>query len=105
MIHVRNLHKKFGKLHVLRGIDEHIKRAVVVICPSGQRILRCLNLLNIPLKGDHLKVFHHRSENDINQLRQKMGIYFNSLICFTYECFKNYIGTSLKRHLRGAGSC
>ncbi|HCO28609.1 MAG TPA: peptide ABC transporter ATP-binding protein, partial [Lachnospiraceae bacterium] len=48
MIHVKNLHKHFGKLKVLNGIDIHIKKGecVCVIGPSGSgksTFLRCLN--------------------------------------------------------------
>ena len=56
MIKVNNLHKSFGKLDVLNGIDEHIKpgEVVVVIGPSGSgksTFLRCLNLLETPTSG------------------------------------------------------
>ncbi|HPO03599.1 amino acid ABC transporter ATP-binding protein [Treponema zuelzerae] len=56
MIKVEALHKNFGKLHVLRGIDEHIEQGevVVIIGPSGSgksTFLRCLNLLEEPTAG------------------------------------------------------
>ena len=51
MIKVKNLHKKFGKLHVLQGIDVSIEKGevVVVIGPSGSgksTFLRCLTYWN-----------------------------------------------------------
>ena len=57
MIKVKNLHKSFGSLQVLKGIDEHIKKGekVVVIGPSGSgksTFLRCLNLLETPTEGE-----------------------------------------------------
>ena len=57
MIHVNNLHKSFGKNEVLKGINEHIKQGevVVIIGPSGSgksTFLRCLNLLEVPTKGE-----------------------------------------------------
>ena len=57
MIKVKNIHKNFGKLEVLRGINEEIKEGEVVsiIGPSGSgksTFLRCLNLLEIPTKGE-----------------------------------------------------
>ena len=57
MIHVSKLCKDFGKNHVLKGIDEHIKKGevVVVIGPSGSgksTFLRCLNLLEEPTSGN-----------------------------------------------------
>ena len=50
LIKVEGLQKSFGKLDVLKGIDEEINRGdvVVVIGPSGSgksTFLRCLNLL------------------------------------------------------------
>ena len=57
MIEVRGLHKFFGDLHVLRGIDLEVARREVlcVIGPSGSgksTLLRCVNLLIRPDKGD-----------------------------------------------------
>ena len=50
MIKVKNLHKKFGDLTVLNGIDEHITQGevVVIIGPSGSgksTLLRCATFL------------------------------------------------------------
>lgn len=57
MIKVKNIQKSFGKLQVLKGINEEIKAGEVVsiIGPSGSgksTFLRCLNLLEIPTKGE-----------------------------------------------------
>lgn len=57
VIDVKNLHKYFGSLEVLKGIDCHIDKGecVYVIGPSGSgksTFLRCLNLLETPTKGD-----------------------------------------------------
>lgn len=56
MINVKNLHKHFGSLVVLNGIDIEIKQGekVAVIGPSGSgksTFLRCLNLLERPTIG------------------------------------------------------
>ncbi len=56
MISVKNLHKHFGSLVVLDGIDIEIKKGekVAVIGPSGSgksTFLRCLNLLERPTLG------------------------------------------------------
>ncbi len=91
MIRVSNLHKKFGKLHVLRGIDEHIRKGevVVVIGPSGSgksTFLRCLNLLEYPTEGEIIfeGVSITDPKNDINQLRQKMGMVFQQFNLFPH---------------------
>ncbi|ALC92644.1 arginine ABC transporter ATP-binding protein [Bacillus sp. FJAT-18017] len=56
MISIRGLHKQFGDLQVLKGIDLEVEKGkvVVVIGPSGSgktTLLRCLNVLETPTKG------------------------------------------------------
>jgi L-cystine transport system ATP-binding protein len=56
MIRIRDLHKTFGELQVLKGIDIDIPKGkvVVIIGPSGSgktTLLRCLNVLEVPTKG------------------------------------------------------
>ena len=56
LLSVKDLHKTFGKLHVLKGVSEEIRRGevVFVIGPSGSgksTFLRCLNLLEVPESG------------------------------------------------------
>ena len=56
MIAINDLHKKFGNLEVLKGIDLTVEKgqAVVVIGPSGSgktTFLRCLNILETPTSG------------------------------------------------------
>lgn len=56
MIDVKNLHKSFGTLDVLKGIDLTIEKGekVAIIGPSGSgksTFLRCLNLLEVPTIG------------------------------------------------------
>jgi len=56
LVRVEGLHKSFGKLHVLKGVDFAVRRGevVVVIGPSGSgksTLLRCLNFLEEPQKG------------------------------------------------------
>ena len=83
MIDVKDLHKSFGPVEVLKGINEHIDRGekVVVIGPSGSgksTFLRCLNLLEEPSSGQI--VFNGTvitdPKVDINRMRQKMGMVF-----------------------------
>lgn len=92
MIHVNNLHKSFGKNDVLKGINEHINKGevVVVIGPSGSgksTFLRCLNLLEVPTEG---KIIFEGNDitdkkNDINKLRQKMGMVFQQFNLFPHK--------------------
>ncbi|MDS0526963.1 amino acid ABC transporter ATP-binding protein [Clostridium sp. SHJSY1] len=92
MIHVKNLHKSFGHNEVLKGIDYHIKKGevVVVIGPSGSgksTFLRCLNLLETPTKGEI--VFEGKTitdkKVDIDKLREKMGMVFQSFNLFPHK--------------------
>ena len=57
MISVKDLHVRFGDLHVLSGINQEIRQGekVVVIGPSGSgksTFLRSLNMLDMPWKGE-----------------------------------------------------
>ena len=57
MISVKNIYKSFGKLNVLNGVSLDIEQGekVVIIGPSGSgksTLLRCMNLLEIPEKGE-----------------------------------------------------
>ncbi|MCX7841731.1 MAG: amino acid ABC transporter ATP-binding protein [Clostridia bacterium] len=91
MIKVNGLHKKFGKLHVLNGIDIEINKGevVVVIGPSGSgksTFLRCLNLLEHPTDGEIIfeGVSITSKHNDINKQRQKMGMVFQQFNLFPH---------------------
>ncbi len=91
MIKVKNLHKSFGSLQVLKGIDEHFKKGekVVVIGPSGSgksTFLRCLNLLETPTEGeifiDDEKI--NDPKVDVNHIREKMGMVFQQFNLFPH---------------------
>lgn len=91
MIKVKNLHKSFGKLEVLCGIDEHIKKGekVVVIGPSGSgksTFLRCLNLLETPTDGEIYidDELINAPKVDVNKIREKMGMVFQQFNLFPH---------------------
>lgn len=91
MLEVINLHKKFGNLHVLKGINTEIKKGevVVVIGPSGSgksTFLRCLNLLEVPTQGEIIfeGVSITSKKNNINLQRQKMGMVFQQFNLFPH---------------------
>ena len=91
MITVKDLHKHFGDLHVLKGIDEEIEKGekVVVIGPSGSgksTFLRCLNLLEIPTKGQVIVNGQDITDKktNINHVRQKMGMVFQQFHLFPH---------------------
>ncbi len=98
MINVKGLKKSFGDHEVLCGIDEHIKKGekVVIIGASGSgksTFLRCLNLLEQPTGGH---IFFDGTDitdpkNDINKLRQKMGMVFQQFNLFPHMTVKENI--------------
>ena len=92
VIQIKNLHKKFGTLHVLKGINEviHQGEVVVVIGPSGSgksTFLRCLNLLEEPTEGEILfnGVSITDKQNNINRQREKMGMVFQQFNLFPHK--------------------
>jgi len=91
MITVKNLHKSFGDLKVLRDISEHINanENVVIIGPSGSgksTFLRCLNLLEIPTSGEIVIDGQMITDKavDVNKVRQKMGMVFQQFNLFPH---------------------
>jgi len=57
MIRLEGIHKRFGALEVLKGVDLHVAKGEVVciLGPSGSgksTFLRCVNLLEPPERGD-----------------------------------------------------
>lgn len=94
MLKINNLHKRFDKLEVLKGIDLEVSKGevVVVIGPSGSgksTLLRCLNYLEAPEKGNieisNVKVDAEKShKKDIRDLRKVTAMVFQN-----YNLFKN----------------
>ncbi len=91
MITVKNLHKSFGSLDVLKGVNQHIEpgEKVVVIGPSGSgksTFLRCLNLLEQPTSGQI--IFDGEDITaptcDINLIRRRMGMVFQQFNLFPH---------------------
>lgn len=91
IIKVENLHKYFGKLEVLKGIDYEIyeKEVVCVIGPSGSgksTFLRCINLLEEVTDG--AVYFQGKKINDpsvdINDIRTEVGMVFQQFNLFPH---------------------
>jgi polar amino acid transport system ATP-binding protein len=91
MIEVRDVHKSFGSLHVLKGVSMSVGRAevVVVIGPSGSgksTLLRCVNRLETVDRGE--VVVDGQSLNargiNVNSIRTEIGVVFQSFNLFPH---------------------
>ncbi len=92
MIRIENLHKKFSKLEVLKGIDINVEKGeiIAIIGPSGSgksTFLRCINRLEEPTDG---KIFIDgenilSKETNINKIREKVGMVFQHFNLFPHK--------------------
>ena len=92
MIDIKNLHKSFGKLQVLRGINETIQEGerVVLIGASGSgksTLLRCLNLLEEPDQGSVIfeGVDLTAPDTNLDKTRCRMGMVFQHFNLFPHK--------------------
>ena len=91
VVEVRDLHKNFGRLEVLKGIDLDVyeQEVVVIIGPSGSgksTFLRCLNMLEEPQSGRIVidgTVLDLKKAN-VNAVRQKIGMVFQLFNLFPH---------------------
>ncbi|MBN2898978.1 MAG: amino acid ABC transporter ATP-binding protein [Clostridia bacterium] len=92
MIKLKNINKKFGDLHVLKGIDEEISKGevVAIIGPSGSgksTLLRCINFLETPTDGE----IHFENQlvqgqtSALNLYREQIGMVFQQFNLFPHK--------------------
>ncbi|HDU4093502.1 TPA: amino acid ABC transporter ATP-binding protein [Klebsiella aerogenes] len=91
MIHINNLHKRFGDSHVLRGISCDIKpqKVVCIIGPSGSgksTFLRCMNALETVSEGEVVVngFTAHDRTTDLNKMRESVGMVFQRFNLFPH---------------------
>ncbi|AEA46903.1 amino acid ABC transporter ATP-binding protein [Archaeoglobus veneficus] len=91
LLKIINLHKRFGDLHVLKGINMEVEKGevVVIIGPSGSgksTLLRCINRLEEPTEGkiilDDIEVTNPKA--DLNRIRQRIGMVFQQFNLFPH---------------------
>ena len=93
MLRLEGVEKRFGDLHVLKGIDLEVERGsvVCVVGPSGSgksTLLRCVNLLEPPdsgriqLEGEEIT---GRRPKDLDSVRCKMGMVFQQFNLFPHK--------------------
>jgi len=91
LITIKGLHKSFGELHVLQGIDYEIKEkeVICIIGPSGSgksTFLRCINLLEDITSGEISieGVRVNDPKTDINEIRKEVGMVFQQFNLFPH---------------------
>ena len=124
VLEMKDIHKSFGKLEVLTGIDLEVKRGevVAIIGPSGggkSTFLRCLNLLETPTSGriwfggeeivsggslqrdgSDLRLSHRARERNLNRYRSDMGMVFQRFNLFPHMTMLDNV-TMAPRMIRG----
>jgi polar amino acid transport system ATP-binding protein len=91
IVRIKDLHKSFGSLEVLKGVDLEVSKGevVVILGPSGSgksTMLRCINKLEQPTGG---QIFLEDIEitdpkTNINQVRERIGMVFQSFNLFPH---------------------
>ena len=90
MIKITNLHKSFGNLHVLRGVNLTIaeQEVLVIIGPSGcgkSTLLRCMNFLEEPTGGTvAIDSVVLKNDSSINDVRKEVGMVFQRFNLFPH---------------------
>lgn len=91
MIVVENLHKYFGSIKAVRGVDLRVRpgEVVVVVGPSGSgksTVLRCLNHLEEPTRGSvYIDGVHLEAKStNINAVRAEVGMVFQQFNLFPH---------------------
>ena len=106
LVRLERIHKWFGTLHALRGIDLDVepKAVVAVIGPSGSgksTLLRTINMLEEPTTG---RVFFDGQDitdirTDLNKVRTNIGIVFQAFNLFPHKTARDNIKLALEKVL------
>ena len=106
-IDVQQLHKSFGDLEVLKGIDFHVDagEVVCVIGPSGSgksTLLRCVNRLEEPTAGTILiegnDITH--PDADVDAIRTRIGMVFQQFNLFPHLTVLDNLTIAQRRVLK-----
>jgi polar amino acid transport system ATP-binding protein len=106
MIEIRDLHKSFGELDVLKGIDFSVAQGevVCVIGPSGSgksTLLRCINRLEEPSSGQVLIGDDEVTDPDvdIDAVRRRIGMVFQQFNLFPHLTVTENVSIAQRRVL------
>jgi polar amino acid transport system ATP-binding protein len=107
VVRIEGLHKSFGSLEVLKGVDMEVDRGevVVILGPSGSgksTLLRCVNLLEKPTKGN---IFFEDTcitdpKADVNKIREHIGMVFQSFNLFPHLTAKQNVMLAQRKVLK-----
>src|ERR687891_815077 len=112
MVALEGVHKRFGALHVLRGIDLVVPKGSVfcVIGPSGSgksTLLRCINLLEPPDEGrivlEGKEITGHAGGGDIDFVRRRVGIVFQQFNLFPHKSALENVSLAQEKVLGRSG--
>jgi ABC-type polar amino acid transport system ATPase subunit len=104
ILEARGIHKHFGALHVLKGVDLVVaeRELVFVIGPSGSgksTLLRCCNRLETPSAGtvvvDGIDLLDRRT--DINAARRRVGMVFQQFNLYPHMTAKGNVMLALRK--------
>lgn len=92
MVSIKNVHKSFGDLEVLKGVSLDVMKGEVIciIGPSGSgksTLIRCVNALNDIQSGSILVEGQEVNDTDLNklELRKKVGMVFQQYNLFPHK--------------------
>jgi polar amino acid transport system ATP-binding protein len=107
VVRIQGLHKSFGSLEVLKGIDLDVTKGevIVILGPSGSgksTMLRCINKLEQPTGG---KIFLEDIEitdpkTNINEVRERIGMVFQSFNLFPHLTAKGNVMLAQRKVLK-----
>ena len=107
LVRLEGIHKYFGDLHVLKGIDLELERGsvLVVIGPSGSgksTLLRTINLLEEPQEGKVIFDGHEITDirTDLSKVRTDIGIVFQAYNLFPHKKVVDNITLALRKVLK-----
>ena len=110
VLKLEGIHKSFGSLHVLRGVDLEVNRGTVtcVIGPSGSgksTLLRCINLLEPPdrgrilLEGKEITGAGAKASEDRDFTRRRVGMVFQQFNLFPHKSAVDNVSMAQQRVL------
>ncbi len=107
IVSIRDLHKSFDDLKVLRGVDLDVRRGevVVILGPSGSgksTMLRCINLLEKPTSGQILFEGQDITAKgtDVDAVRARLGMVFQSFNLFPHLSVKRNVMLAQRKVLK-----